>query len=118
MNIINSLVISKLLFSNNNIFTLNTEPTFNPDLISCYHTNYNADNILTEQLQYSRYEITSANINSIIKQKQYNMNELYSQVKTNIKQFQLNEDLFNNTIKTMLDKDYIAIENNIICKQL
>lgn len=118
MNLIQSLVNSKLLKMKNDILLLNSTTKFDTDLILCYHSITNSSTTFNklENLQHTRQEIIIANINSQVKLKSLNSQELFRKVKQHIKMFQLEEELFNKTIDIMVDKSYIEIKDGMIMK--
>ena len=119
--IIDSLVIGNILICNNNTYNINPFLETNMDkidIIKLFHTDTTEIiKSINTVLAYERIDIISAVINHIIKISQYTLNELYNTVKLNIKLFALDREMFDNTIKNMIKKDYITItELNIVMK--
>ena len=122
-NIINSLIISKLLLINNNNIILNKQPTFQTDLIDIFINNLNyleiKENINNNkilELSFSYKEIICSNINSILKLNNLNYNSLLINIQNTIKLFTINDNIFQDAINYMINMDYITINNDIYIK--
>lgn len=118
--IIKSLIISGVLNNNNDILSINMNMNKNINLITIFHTLNNKTNsikkLIHDELCLERKDIISANINHFVKVKDYMYDELYNLVSNKIKLFDVSKELFQQTIDSMIERDYISIVNNIIKK--
>jgi len=116
--ILHSLILSNLLILENNRVKLSQDPLikYNTNLILLYLSNNDYETILeiegNIELTYTRLEIINVNINSLLKLKSYNKEELYNKLKENIKLFSITKELYNNALEYMIKYDYIKIEND------
>ncbi len=118
--IINSLIIGGVLINNNNILSINMNMNKNINLIGIFHTLINNTNNIKKSIQYElcleRKDIISANINHFVKVKDYTINELYDIIVKEIKLFDVSKELYQETIDSMISRDYISVDNGIIKK--
>jgi hypothetical protein len=109
--IINSLIIGKLLIRNDNVISLNNNNNFMTNFIEIFHNNssfINDEEIKrTENLNYSREDIISCWINKFLKLNSSIYELLYNNVKDNIKVFEVSDEFFNKSLTKMIDKEYI-----------
>ena len=112
-NIIKSLEISGILKNNNNILYL-SDIIFETNFIQVYYNYIN--NIFKieplhfqEDLTYSRRDIICTLINQSLKKSSKNLNELFNSINENIKLFQLDNHLLNNSLEYMINHDYINL---------
>lgn len=116
-NIINTLVLSKLLLLNNNKLILSQDETvkYNTDIISLY-LQFNNDKILEQNIDNdiicNRIEIINANINSILKLKTLTKEELYICLQDKIKLFTITSEIYDKSLEFMLTHEYIKLEHN------
>ena len=116
--VIRSLVDSNLLVCNNNIYSENKEfniQGFNFITTLNYICNTKQDIMskIEEQLSYSRNEIIDSNINSLLKyHKTLSKDMLYKHCKDTIKLFTIDTSMFNKCISSMIDRDYIKMNDN------
>ncbi len=120
--IINSLVISKVINIINNKVQLNIiiKDINKINLVDIFYnmTNYK-ETIKKEievELALERTDIINANINHFIKINNYTLDELLNIIKSNIKIFNVSKELFDKSIQKMINYDYIQINNNIVQK--
>jgi len=96
-----------------------------PDKINIIELYYNIINYKEEFIKYkkeelahSRKHIISSCINHFIKQKKYSYQELFDVIKQNITIFDVNAEIFEHTIKWMIEREYISNNKQIITKYL
>jgi len=123
INIISSLIKSNLLIQNkeylilNNNFISNNELD-NINLIDIYINNFVINNSFEENIKYelchTRENIISTNINSLLKKFiELKYSELFNKVKNCITVFDVTSDIFDKTVKYMVDMDYIKISDEL-----
>ena len=114
--ILNSIIISGLFIIKNDNIILSTSNTIKNDLIEIFlHTSdyINVwDQIKQKELVYSLLEITNTIINHIIKTCPKIKSELFLLAKEQIKLFQLDEDIFNKSLKYLIEMDYIILNDD------
>ena len=119
-NIIKSLIIGKVLLSNNNMLSIRNDMPIYINMISIYNTiNFTINTpakLIEIELAHSRYDIISTNINHYIKVKPYTTDILFKLVCGNIKQFTVTQELFYIAIEKMCKSDYIKKENDMYIK--
>lgn len=113
INIIKSLIVAGILNNNFNTLTL-SDTIIKNNFIDVYY--YILDNkedeisnreMMNDDLCLSRKNIVSCVINHHIKIYSMDYETLYNLVKNDIKLFSLNNELFTETIKWMIENDYI-----------
>lgn len=113
--IIGSLVLSGLFSISNDYLVLSMGGNFKENLIEIFFNNSDYTIIWeekrNEELLHTREEITKANINKILKTNNLNNEELFNITKETIKVFELDINTFDKSIKSMIDMDYIKLEN-------
>ena len=117
--IINSLVISKLLQIKNDNLILSTKGTFQKNLIDIFISNSDYVEIWeaqrNDELIHSRNEIISTNINHVLKLKgPLGRGDLFEQINimcSNI--FELDDIIFDKTLLNMINMDYIKLDTTI-----
>ncbi len=119
----NSLYISKILIKCNNNISINKDYLLQQNQINVIDIITNITNIKVEikkqidiTLAHDREDIIKANINHYVKIKNYNIDELYNMLYTNINLFELNRELFTKTLNDMINNNYIIKEADIIKK--
>jgi hypothetical protein len=115
-NIIKSLEICGILKNINNTLQL-SDTIFETNLIQAYYNCVNnlirtdTTNIQNE-LAHSRREIICTLINHLVKKGDKNFNDLFKLISSDIKLFQLDENLLNNALEYMINQDYISKIND------
>jgi hypothetical protein len=111
--LLESFVKGKLLIRLNNTYILNTKPNFSNDFITIFHSLSNMNQIWKEQkkqdLIHSRHEIVIANINSLLKTNKYNYHDITQKLKSLNNLFIIDDKIIDDSLKIMLDKDYIRL---------
>lgn len=117
--IINSLVVSGLFVIKNDTMILLSSGNFKSNLIEIFFTNSDYATIWDEQrkieLVHTREEITNSVINTILKNNKSNamsFDELFNLSKEDIKVFELDHSVFNNSLKYMCKQEYISHEES------
>ena len=110
-NIINSLVISNILLLDNNKLILNDNSNFDSNIIDIF---FNQSDYLTiieknryDELIHSREEITYTHINKALKNNKMSYEKLFNTILKSIKVFLLDADIFDKSLKYMIENDYI-----------
>ena len=67
---------------------------------------------LLDDISFSRTDIINTNINSLLKNSELSKQNLYQSCKEQIKLFDVDMEMFNKSIKCMIDKDYIKLDDN------
>lgn len=111
MNIIKSLILAGILNNNSNILSL-SDTIIKNNFIDVYYyilnTNEKSNHeIINDELCLSRKNIVSCIINHHIKINSFYYETLYNLVKSDIKLFSLNKEVFDETIEWMINNDYI-----------
>jgi hypothetical protein len=125
-NIIKSLIEGKVLIEvEPNILALNNEMPPSINLIKIFNNiNCTATEIMKNtmiELAHSRNDVIMTNIMSILKKQlepinSMNSDILYVECKKQIILFDTTKELFDIAIKTMCDKKYISVDENIVSK--
>ena len=114
--IINSIIISGLFIIENDDIILSKASDIKNNLIEIFLNTSEYPNIWEQlkerELAHSREEIVNTVINHLIKTCPKEKSELYSLVKKNIKLFKLEEELFNKSLKYLIEMDYIRLNDN------
>jgi hypothetical protein len=113
IDIINSIIISDIVYNNNNILSLNKSSNINPDFINIYKNNslnnriikFN-ENALTEE------NVMSCWVNHLIKIKSENFENLLILLNNNINNFEIDNIKLSKVLNSMIDKDYIKLDEN------
>jgi hypothetical protein len=117
---INSLVVGGLLKASNDMLTLLESGTFKNNLIEIFFNISDYSDVWEErrtiELMHNREDILKTNINSIVKKKSMNKNNLFQQVKDTIKVFDVDMILFDKTIDHMIKMDYIEFKDDMYIK--
>ena len=112
--IIGSLVSGGILKINNDHIELVSIGEIKNDMIEIFFTFSDYASIWeqnrNQELANTRHEITSANINHVLKQKSQTKEELYDIIKQSIKVFELDQNIFDKSIEHMISMDYIKLE--------
>jgi len=124
--ILNSLLFGKIIKTNKiwKIFevTSNINEVSSYDFINVFFNITNYANTWEEKrqedLMMTREDILSANINHYVKINKMNKDKLFKVISNNLNTFVLEKSLFDKVIQTMIDKDYIAIEEDMVKKLL
>jgi len=116
-NLINTLILSKILFQENNKLILSTDTTikYNNNLILLYLNNNNNKTLSTQietTLTLSRMEVINTNINSLLKIKPLSKEELFKCLENKIKLFIMTPELYDKSLEFMIKNDYINIIDN------
>ena len=115
--VIQSLINGKLLFIKNGKYYENKDfnncnYNFINEFSKLNNTQSKIIKKITDEITYSRIDIINANINSLLKLSNKSKQDLYEMCKKNINLFEMNIKLFNTSIKCMIDKDYIKLNEN------
>jgi hypothetical protein len=115
-NVINSLIYSKLFkmnSDNKSLIFIDTDD-FEINIIELLYSIKEHKQYINElSLAYEYKEITNVNINSILKKNQYMIyNDLFKCTKDSIKIFDLNKKIFDESLKYLIDMDYIKLNEN------
>lgn len=115
-NIIKSLEICGILKNINNKLQL-SDTVFETNLIQVYYNCVNNlvridTNDIQNELAHSRREIICTLINHLLKKGDKNYNDLFKLINSEIKLFQLEENLLNNALEYMINQDYISKIND------
>ena len=116
-NLLNSLLISKLIIIKNEILYMNENNNFNIDIINIFLTLFKEDIIENNDLSHSYKYIIMANINHILKSQTLHYNSLFNIIKKNNKLSLIDEKLFTDTLNYMVEMEYIMV-NNLIYEKL
>lgn len=113
--IINSIIISGLFIIDNENIILSKSIDIKNNLIEIFLNTSEYPNIWEQlkerELAHSREEIVNTVINHLIKTCSKERTELYSLVKENIKLFKLDEEIFNKSLKYLIEMDYIRLND-------
>lgn len=116
MDIINSIIISGLFIVNNDIIILSKSDSIKNDLIDIFMNTSKYPDIWAQEKQneliYSRKEIINTVISHLLKIKPESKNDLFLLVSKNIKLFKLEEELYNESLKYLIDMDYIKLNDD------
>jgi len=115
-NIIKSLEICGILKIVDNRLQL-SDTIFETNLIQVYYNCVNNlirtdTNNIQNELAHSRREIICTLINHLLKKGDKNFNDLFKLISSDIKLFQLDENLLNNALEYMINQDYISKIND------
>lgn len=122
--LISSLILGGILKISDNNITINPDTeNISSDYIDIFFTTSNYGEILEkmreENLMLSREDILSANINHYVKQNPTHKKELYEIIKRKLSVFFfLENNFYEKVITSMIDKEYIRIDDEIISKIL
>jgi len=115
-NLLESFVKGKLLFKVNKTYVLNNIDTFASDLITIFHSlsnmNVKWEKQIEKEFVHSRQEIIIANINTLLKINKYNYQDIANKLKEQVKLFDVNDMIIDESLKVMLDKDYIVFNTD------
>lgn len=113
--ILNSIISSGLLIINDQKVILSKSNSIKNDLIEIFLNTSDYPNIWEKQketeLAHSRNEIINTVINHILKTCSKSKSELYSIVNKEIKLFKLDEELFEKSLKYLIEMDYIILND-------
>ena len=111
--ILNSIIYSGLLIINDQTVILSKSNSIKNDLIEIFLNTSEYPNIWEKQkeieLAHSRNDVINTVINHIIKTCSKSKSELYSIVKKEIILFKLDEELFDKSLKYLIEMDYIIL---------
>jgi hypothetical protein len=114
--LIQSLIIGKILIKNNNILVLSNKNNISTNLINVFFNNSSfledEETDRLENLALSRNDIISCVVNHIIKKESQSLDELLFNVNTEIKLFTVSESMLNLVLEKMIKMDYISFDNN------
>lgn len=117
---INSLVAGGLLKYCDDMLTLVESGTFKNNLIEIFFNISDYSSVWEEkrtiELMHNREDILKTNINSVIKKKSMNKNDLFQKIKETIKVFELDLILFDKTLDNMIKMDYIELKDGMYIK--
>jgi len=114
--LIESLLQSKIIKMQGNMLIITSKNTFETNLIKIFNELYNviALDIIEEQhIVHTRNEVIITNVNSIVKKKNINFEDLYEKTKMSIKHFILSQEQFKEALNIMLDKEYIVCNDDV-----
>ena len=113
--ILGSLVSGGILKVHNDYIELVSIGEIKTDMIEIFFTHSDYASVWEQnrmqELAHTRQEITSSNINHILKQKSQTRQELYDMVKQSIQVFELDQNIFDKSIDYMISMDYIKLED-------
>ena len=93
---------------------LGSTGNFKTNLIELFFTNSDYASVWEQQrreeIVHTREEVTNSVINSIIKNRTINCEELYKLVKEAIDVFELEQNIFTKSIDYMCKQDYIKLD--------
>lgn len=116
-NIINSLIVSKLLIPENEYLVLSTKGPFENNIIDLFFTINDYALVWEQKKQdnfaHTREEIICANINNIIKRSPMNREDLFDAVRKKNNIFDTEESIFDKALNYMIRMDYIQKTNNL-----
>lgn len=123
-NVIESLVVCKLINNINNMYSINDSYTNSNNryiFIETFNRLNNKSNIIDKKIEkeilFSRQEIIMANINNILKTTEsVESPKLYSLVFNQVLQFLVEREMFENVLIFMQDKQYIDINGETVKK--
>ena len=120
--VILSLVNSKLILCNNNIYSINTDfKQVSKNLIEVFYTNKisKIKNVRRENAIDIKY-VLATNINKYLKSRENNLDNIYNYlIKTlNIDLFNINKKNISDTLDYMIKQEYIAKNDNMYMKLL
>jgi len=114
--LLESFVKGKLLFKLNNTYVLNNMANFSNDLITIFHSlsnmNQKWEDHTKQELIHAHHDIMIANINSLLKTNKYNYHDISKKLKDQIKLFVVDDKIIDESLKIMLDKDYIVFNTD------
>ena len=119
MDIINSIIISGLLSIKEESVLISKKLNItNYDLIDVFMNTSEYPNIWEQmketELAHSREDITNCVINHILKTTSKSKSELFEMTKKDILVFKLNEEIFDKSLKYLIEMDYIILnEKNL-----
>lgn len=113
--ILNSIIISGLFIMKDDNIILSKSDSIKNDLIEIFLNTSDYPNIWEQQdkneLAYSRLEIVNTVINHIIKTNPKSKLDLYFLVKKEITLFKLDNDVFEKSLKYLIEMDYIILND-------
>ena len=113
--ILNSIISSGLLIINDKKVILSKSSSIKNDLIDIFLNTSDYPNIWEKQKEiefaHSRNEIINTVINHILKTCSKSKSELYSIIKKEITLFKLDEELFDQSLKYLIEMDYIILND-------
>jgi hypothetical protein len=114
--IIQSLINGRILNNINNVLSLSKTQSISNNLIDIYINNITINNSIdiSNTLAHTKIDIIKSLINHHVKIKSIPVKMLFEILFKEIKQFELTEKLFNNSINIMLKLDYIIIKDELI----
>ena len=121
--IINSIIISGLLIIKDDFVLISKNLNIiNHDLIDIFMNTSEYPNIWEQmkenELIHSREEITNCVINHILKRISITKSELFEMTKKEIILFKLNEEIFEKSLKYLIEMDYILINERDLYEKL
>jgi hypothetical protein len=114
--LIESLLQSKIIKMQGNMLIITSKNTFETNLIKIFNELYNVitiDTIEEQHIVHTRNEVIITNVNSIVKKKSINFEDLYEKTKMSIKHFILSQEQFKEALNIMLDKEYIVCNADV-----
>jgi hypothetical protein len=115
--VILSLVDSNLIIINSNKYIENKKFSNNDfNFINIFNkinnTNAKLKHKIFEEISFTRNNIINTNINSFLKLEKLSKHDLFEKCKTHISLFKLDMEMFNKSIKCMINKDYIKLNDD------
>jgi hypothetical protein len=74
------------------------------------------EKIVNENILFTKEQVIMANISNILKGNKLNYNSIYASLTKSINKFDIDEDLFNKVLDTMMNRDYIKLDNDEFTK--
>ena len=118
INILNSLILSKILIKKGENLTLTITNDFEENIINIFLLNNNIiiDERIYQDICNTREDVIKTNINHYVKLNSCDKNDLYYIVSSNIKVFDVSVELFEKVLDYMIKNDYIELLDNIYYK--
>ena len=119
--LLGSLILGGILKSDNNKISFNDNNDSDVvDYIKLFFSTTNYEDIWekkrNDELMLDREDILSANINHYVKTKPINKIDLFKIISDNLTIFSLENELYEKVLKMMVNKDYIAIKDELVEK--
>jgi hypothetical protein len=114
--LIESLLESRIIKKQSDMLIITSKDTFETNLIKIFNELYNVitlDIIEEQHIVHTRNEVIITNVNSIVKKKNINFEDLYEKTKMSIKHFILSQEQFKDALNIMLDKEYIVCNDDV-----
>lgn len=112
-NIIQSLLVSRLVKKENNLLVLNNDISeiYESNIIDIFFNNlsYKEDE---KEIAHSKVDIINATINHYLKRSSLTRDELFEKIKSDISLFKVSTKDYDKSLEYMIKMDYIKLNNN------